>query len=184
MKQGSILEWGVKIVTSLFALFGGFLTFIAPPEESNSRFAVGLASFLALLVLLLISALVRKPLTERSRRRWVTAAIIFFALALGTSLAYWWNLDRLTFAYPPESTRAEYVAGTRLAPDAQKYMNENPGKTVSNIVADFGGLENRELVWPPDALRTAKLLLLVNYIALVLSMAAAIFCLTESVLSK
>jgi amino acid transporter len=184
MKRGSILEWAAKTVTFLFAMFGGFLTFIAPPEESNSRFAVGLASFLALVALLLISALVRKPLTKKSRRRWVAAAAVFFVLALGASLTYWWNLDRLTFPYPPESKRAEYVAGTRLSPDAQKYRDDNPDKTISNLVADFGGLENRELVWPPDALRMAKLLLLVNYIALVLTMAGAIFCLTESVLSK
>src|ERR1043166_8190171 len=139
MKRGSILEWGVKIVTGLFALFGGFLTFIAPPEESNSRFAVGLASFLALVALLLISALVKRPLTKRSRRRWIAAAVVFLALALGASLAYRWNLDRLTFPYPPERSRAEYVAGTRLTTDAQKHLEENPGETISSVLADYGG---------------------------------------------
>jgi peptidoglycan/LPS O-acetylase OafA/YrhL len=183
MKRGSVIEWGVKAVTFLFAMFGGFLTSIAPPEESNSRFAVGLASFLALVVLLIISALVRHPLTKKARLRWMVAACALFVLALAAALAYRWNLDRLTFPYPPESTRAEYVAGTRLTPEAQKYVDEHPDKTISTVVADFG-IENRELVWPPDALREARLLLLFNYVALVLAMAGAIFSLSESVLSK
>ena len=64
---------------------------------------------------------------------------------------YWWNLNSLTFPYPPERKKAEYVAGTKPTPDAQKYKDENPGKTISSIVADYDGMENRELVWSPDA---------------------------------
>jgi ABC-type transport system involved in multi-copper enzyme maturation permease subunit len=184
VKQGSILEWGVKIVTFLFAMFGGFLTVIAPPEEANSRFAVGLSSFLALVVLLLISALIKKPRTLKSRKKWLTVAVTFFAMAVITALVYWWNLNSLTFPYPPESKKAEYVAGTKLTPDAQKYKDENPGKTISSIVADYGGMENRELVWSPGAIRNASMILLINYIALVLSLAATIFCLTEGLLSS
>jgi len=182
MKQGSVLEWSVKIVTFLFAMFGGFLTFIAPPEEANSRFAVGLSSCLTLVVLLLISALVKDPRRLKSRKKWLAVAIAFFALAVVTALFYWWNLNSLTFPYPPESKKAEYVAGTRLTPDAQKYKDENPGKTISNIVADYGGMENRELVWSLDAIRNARMMLLINYIALVLSLATTIFCLTEGIL--
>lgn len=173
----------MKTVTALFAMFGGFLTFVAPPEEANSRFAVGLSSALALVVLLLISALVRRPLRRRSRRRWLGVAVGLSVLAVAAALSYWWNLDRLTFPFPPESTRAEYVAGTELTPEARQYLAENPSKPVSAVVADFGGMENRELVWPPHALRRAKMLLIVNYIALVLSLAGAIFCLTEGLLS-
>ena len=183
MNQNSVLEWGVKIVTSLFAMFGGFLTFIAPPEEANSRFAVGLSSSLALVILLLISALVKKPHTLKTRRKWLVTTVVFACLIPVTGLVYWWNLNSLTFPYPPESTKADYVAGTKLSSQAQKYLDENPGKTISAVVADYGGLENRELVWSAEAIRNAKMRLLVTYIAFVLSLATTIFCLTESLLS-
>jgi len=183
MGKQTILKRGIEAVTFLFAIFGGFLTNIAPPEEANSRFAIGISSFLALIVLMLITALVKKPLKAKAKRRWLVVAVVLFAVSLGSALFYVWNLDKLTFAYPPESTKAEYVGGTTLTPDAQSYKNEHQAKTISEIVADFGGMENRELVWPPEAVRSAKLILMINYILLVLSLAGCIFCFTESLLS-
>jgi hypothetical protein len=177
------LEWAVKIVTFLFGMFGGFLTFIAPPEEANSRFAVGLSSCLVLVVLLLISALITKPRTSTSTKKWLAVAVFFFIVAVASSLTYWWNLNRLTFAYPPESTKAEYVGGTNMTPEAQKYHDDNPGKTISEIVADNGGLQSRELVWSPESIRRAKIILLINYVVFVMSLAAAIFSLSEGLLS-
>src|SRR5437899_5651149 len=109
MNQTSILEWAVKIVTFLFGMFGGFLTFIAPPEEANSRFAVGLSSSLVLVILLLISALVQKPRSSKSRRKWLAVAITFSVLAVVTSLAYWWDLTRPPLPFSPESTKSAYV---------------------------------------------------------------------------
>jgi hypothetical protein len=181
--QSSVLEWAVKIVTFLFGMFGGFLTFIAPPEEANSRFAIGLASCLVLIILLVISALIKKPRTAKSTKKWLVIAVSFCVLTLAASLTYWWNFNRLTFAFPPESTKAEYVAGVSLTPDAQQYLQDNPGKTISEIVADYGGLESRELVWSPDSLRNARMILLINYIAFVMTLAAAVFCLSEGLLS-
>jgi hypothetical protein len=130
-----------------------------------------------------ISALIKKPRTMKSRKKWLVTAVSFSVLALATSLWYWWNLNRLTFAFPPESTKAQYVAGVRLSPDAQQYLQENPGKTISEIVADYGGLESRELVWSLDSLRKARMILLINYVAFVMTLAAAIFCLSEGLLS-
>lgn len=184
MKPNSVLEWAIKSVTALFAMFGGFLTFVAPPEEANSRFAVGLSSFVAVLVLLVVSALVKKRPTARAKRIWLIVAVSFAVLGLGSALAYWWNLNRLTFAWPPENTKAEFVGGTRLTSDAQQYKNENPEKTISTVVADYGGMEARELVWPPEAMRLARMILIVNYIGMVLFLTAAIFSLSEGLLSQ
>lgn len=183
MTQNSALEWAVKLVTFLFGMFGGFLTFIAPPEEANSRFAVGLSSCLVLIILLVISALIKKRRTARSRKKWLLVAVGLSVVALVTALGYWWNLNRLTFAYPPESTKAEYVAGVALSADAQKYLADNPGKTISEMLADYGGLEYRELVWSPDSQRKARMILLINYIAFVMTLATAIFCLSEGLLA-
>ena len=183
MRGQKLLKRGIEAVTFIFAMFGGFLTNIAPPEEANSRFAVGLTSFLSLIVLLIITALVKKPLSRKSKRRWLAVATALFVLSVGSALAYLWNLDRLTFSYPPESARAEYVGGTRLTPEALQYRGEHPDVTISGVVADFGGMGNRELVWPPEAIRSAKLILIINYILLVLGLAGSIFCLTEGLLS-
>src|SRR5437667_4364336 len=54
----------VGIVAALFASFGGFLTNVSPPEVPglgvDPRFAVGLASMAALIVLLIVQAVAAK----------------------------------------------------------------------------------------------------------------------------
>ena len=52
-----VLISGIEIASFLLAAFGGFLTDIAPPDEVNASFAVGMASVLVLIVLLLVSAI-------------------------------------------------------------------------------------------------------------------------------
>src|SRR5712692_5657982 len=152
-------------------MFSGFLTSIAPPEETNSKFAVGICSFLTLLILLFVSVFAQKPLAKRSRKVWLGISILFFMATIVSAFLYKGNLDRLTFAYPLGNTVAEYVAGTEFTSYAKKVREENPGETVSQFVAGFGGPPNRELVWTPVSIRHATMMLLINYTVLVLSLA-------------
>ena len=56
MQTRRILGKAAQVITFLFAMFGGFLKNVAPPQ-GEGKFALGLASTLALVLLLLFTAL-------------------------------------------------------------------------------------------------------------------------------
>jgi hypothetical protein len=84
----------------------------------------------------------------------------------------------LTFVYPPENPQAEYLAGTHYTPAAQQWA-DSTRQSASEIVAKFGGLAKRNRVWSDSSLMHARLILIVNYLVVVLSIVAAIFSLIE-----
>jgi hypothetical protein len=174
----------VEVVAFLFAAFSGFLKNIAPPEEADATFAMGISSFLMLAVLLIISALAKGERKGPAQNRlWLGASGLFFVAAGTAAFLYKGDLDRLTFADPPESTRRDYLTGTVWTPAAQEYRRANPQKTVSDIVADFGGHTRKELVWTLDSIQSVRMRCAIHYVALVLCLATTIFCLTEGVLA-
>ncbi len=181
MNSKFLIKRAVVVVTLLFAVFSGFLGDFAPPEEVDATFAVGFGSFIVLIVLFIASALARERSSIKRRRRWLMIAIIFFAASIASGLVYKRNFDWLIFAYPPESTEANYIAGTKLTPEAQRYQVTR-AVSQAQLVAKFGGMQNRHRVWTPESLYQAKMILVVNYLVLVLSLASTIFCLTEVVL--
>jgi len=182
MSTREILSRSVEVVAFIYAAFGGFLQNIAPPEEANARYAVGISSILALCVLLFISSVTKGQPKRKYKRRWLTAAGVLFAVAIAAAFAYRWNIDRLTFPFPPESRAAEYVAGTELTSLAKELLEESPGITTSELVDRSGGLAMRGRVWTEESIRVAKMTLSVNYVLLTLSLATVLFCLTEGIL--
>lgn len=174
----SILTKGIEIVGVLFAAFGGFLAGIAPPQEADARFAIGISSFLALIILFMIAGFTGK----RYRRVWIITAASLFIVAAGTAYYYKTNYDVLTFAYPPGSTHIEHIAGSELTEAAKKYKQQHEGISNAQLLAQFGGLENRGKVWPDASVNSARTKLIISYVILVLAIAGAIFALTEGVL--
>lgn len=177
-----ILSRSIEIVVFVFAAFGGFLKNVAPPEEANARYAVGISSMLALCVLLFISSISKGQPKRKFKKRWLMAAGILFGVAVIAAFAYRWNIDRLTFPFPPENQTAEYVAGTKLTKIAKEFLEENLEITNSHLVDKFGGLAMRELVWTAESIRSAKMVLTINYVLVTLSLTATVFCLTEGIL--
>ena len=182
MNTKAILTRGIQVTTFLFAAFNNFLMNITPPGETESRFAVGISSLLALFILLFISAISMNQPRKRLRKIWLTTSVIFFAVVVIASYIYKSNLDKLTFSFPPGSQKLEHIAGTTLTPEAMNYQKEHPFKTASEIVADYGGLAFIERVWTRDSIQRAKMILTINYVLVVLSIAAMIFSLTEGIL--
>ena len=176
----SLIARAIGIVTFLFAAFGGYLRTIAPPEEANSRSAVGFASILCLCLLLLITGLLQWRLVKHYKQGFLFGAAILFVLAVVSGLVYKYNYDRLVFAYPPEEKTPSRIAGLSLSGEAEK---KKDGRSNSQLVADFGGLPNIELVWSDESIRRAKLLLIVNYVAFVLCVAGIVFGLSEGLLA-
>jgi hypothetical protein len=168
----SILIKGIEIVGVLFAAFGGFLAGIAPPEEADARFAVGISSFFALIILFIVAALSKK----KYQKIWIIAAACLFVIAVGAAYYYKTTYDALTFEYPP----GNHVAGTELTPAARDYLRQHEGLSNAQLLARFGGLQNKGKVWPEASVNSARAKLIGSYVVLVLSIAAAIFASTVS----
>jgi hypothetical protein len=183
MDTKTILTRGIEVVTFFFAAFSSFLIDIAPPGETDSRFAIGISSIFMLFILLFISATTKKQRREKMKKIWLLVSIVFFISSIVSSFVYKSNLDSLTFPYPPEQKKAEYIAGADMTPEAQRYHEDNPLKTPSEILAAFEGPASIERVWPKESLNRAKMILTVNYVIVVLSFATMLFCLTEGILS-
>jgi hypothetical protein len=178
--NSTLLVKGIQIIGVLFAAFGGFLGGIAPPQNADAKFAVGLSSCLALIILLFISALSKK----KYRKVWLISAGVL-TVAIGFAAYYYKNTyDALTFEYPPGSTSVEHIAGTELTSDAKEYKEKNYGISHSQLLAKFGGLENKNEVWSEESISKARTKLTGSYVFLTLSIAGAIFALTEGVLVK
>jgi hypothetical protein len=183
MDTKAILAKGAETVIFLLAAFNNFLVNIAPPGESNSLFAVGIGSICTLFVLLFISAMAKGQYRKQFKKVCYCASLFFFALALVSSFAYQKNLHDLTFPYPPENQKTEQIKGTVLTALAEQYSKENPQfRTPAEMVAAFGGLANTEMVWTKDSIAKAKMILTINYVIVILSVATMLFCLTEGIL--
>jgi hypothetical protein len=183
MNQAVLLR-GIEIVTFLFAAFGGFLTGMAPPNATEARFAVGIGSFLSLFALLFISAVARRRPSRAQVRRWLAAAVILALGAVGSAWLYKDLFDRLTFAYPPESTTVNQIAGAELTAEAAAYLHANANLTKAQLLARFGGLENKTRVWPEDSLKTAASKLIATYIVFVVTLAGSLFAIIETTAAR
>jgi hypothetical protein len=171
-----ILVRAIEVVGILFAAFGGFLVGVAPPQDADARFAVGISSFFALIVLLFVSSLSGK----KYRKVWLTVAVVSFALTVAAAYYYKSNYDSLTFSFP--HTEGKHIAGTYLTPKAQEERDKNPSISNMELVAGFGGLPFATRVWPNDAINAAKNKLVFSYVFLVTALALSIFALTEGTL--
>jgi hypothetical protein len=178
----SALASFVEIVTFLLAAFGGFLKQIAPPSQVGASFPVGIVSFLMLIILMLFSALGRNTPSDKVRKRWIAAGIVFFLLALPASFIYPNALSK--FTYPPDAKLEDKkicASDSYLTDDARAYKTAHPADATPE------GLE-RNLpkgdVWTPQGITRAQQLLLAAYAILVLTISSAIFCLLEATLGS
>jgi hypothetical protein len=166
----------VQIVIFLFAAFGGFFKDIAPPVQTNSKLAVGLGSFLVLIVLLMMSAIAHHVAAARNYKRWLVAGCIFFILAVISGPSYLWTLNRLTYYYPPGVRAERKVQGFELTPIA-KDLEDREHRQYSPAELELN-LEYAD-IWTTRSLAQVELLLLSNYLCVILSISAAIFCFLE-----
>jgi hypothetical protein len=183
-----MLSRAVEIVLFLFAAFGGFLTKLAPPDSlvggSNPVRLVGIASFVALLVLLLSVSLVRVS-RKRYYRYWITVSVICFVGFIVLAIYYDSEFDDHTFKYYDGT---QIVAGQTLTSNAvankQEYERAHAGITLTKaeLLAKYGGKERVTSVWEEDSIRRVEQRLRFLYIATVICLAIAVFSLTEGVL--
>jgi 4-amino-4-deoxy-L-arabinose transferase-like glycosyltransferase len=174
-----ILVWAIEIVTFLLAAFGGFLTKIAPPDQTGASFAVGIVSVVVLIVLLGVSAVGRQAATSVSRKRWIVAGLVFLIIALPSAFFYQNALSDYSYWYPPNRPTARHMkASDRDLTDlAKDYIARNPTDSCQaclelNLPADQ--------IWKSEGMKSARNKLLVLYLSMVVFLATAIFCLIEA----
>ena len=169
----------IEVVVFLFASFGGFLSKIAPPDETNPSYYVGIVSFLVLIVLLIVSAVSRRSPGVKHRRAWLTAGISCFIVAVPAAFLYPRMLHKYTYPFPPERPTETRVNGSEsgLTEIAKEWVRENPLESSPGVLArKFPPGQ----VWTQESIEHARTILLVSYVSLVLSLATAIFCLVEA----
>jgi hypothetical protein len=179
VKYKNLLATFIEVVVFLFAAFSGFLSNIAPPVYPNISYAVGISSFFVLIILLIISAVAQKKSPSTYRRSWIRAGVVAFIVALPAGLIYPWTLGKLTYTYPPppDKAMAWRVNGWELTAQAQQFIRENPGN-YSPAQLELN-LEYED-IWTENSVSKAKMILILNYTLLVISLATAIFCLLEA----
>lgn len=185
MTTKDVIGRAVEVVTFLLAGFSGFLKKIAPPDETGAPFAVGVASFAALLAFLFVSALARGRLRRKRKKYWYIVAAALSVVFLVSSFVYQNDRSAYTFLWPPNADPKElYVVGDTLTQQAQFAKNNDPGLTPAKLVAGFGGIDERTSVWTADSIRRVGRRLSLEYVLTVLTLAATIFCLTEGLLLR
>jgi len=175
----SILTSFIQVVTFLFASFGGFLKTIAPPEQVQASYSIGILSFLVLIILLIISAVARTAKGVKFKRHWIIAGATAFALALPPSYFYHVALNSYTWSYPPENPvkRLRGLDSDYTEEVKSFLMNNNINVyPLTELVRNF----EIDAIWTPQSLKKASAKLFVLYAWLVLSLATSIFCLLEA----
>lgn len=175
----ALLTSFIQVVTFLFTCFSGFLRHIAPPDQTGAGYPIGILSFLALLVLLFVSALARGAPGSKYRRAWILAGACALVLAIPPAFLYPRAIEMYTWSYPPEKP-VQRIRGldSDFSPLVKTYLREHPGESSDpqNLARK---VENLSDLWTPESLVNARTRLMVLYAWLVLSLAAAVFCLLE-----
>jgi hypothetical protein len=172
-----IVTRGVEVVLAIFALFGGFITNISPPQHSVST---GLASVIALILFLLI-VFTRggQELTDNVRKKWLRIAVLCGVAAFVLLLIYLPMKDALAFTMP--SSGQELIGGFWLSPEAMQAAQKQQTTDPADILGLFGGIPSLLEVWPPPSHWSAVVSLYFLYVLSVCAVLGAIFALTEGI---
>jgi len=175
----SLLASSIEVVVFLFAAFGGVLGKVAPPDETNPSYVVGVVSFLVLILLLIVSAFSRRARDRKKHGAWIAAGLASFLIAVSSAFLYPKMLHKYTYPYPLEKPTEVRVNGSEsgLTELAKEWLRENPlDSNPGVLVRKFPPGQ----VWTQESIEHARTVLLTTYSLLVLSLATAIFCLVEA----
>lgn len=172
----------IQVVTFLFCSFSGFLKRIAPPDQAGASYAVGILSFLVLIILLIVSAVGRQGSAATYQKWWIATGVACFVLALPAAVIYPRTLNLYTYS-PSDEPEIRHIKALEeyLTPAAQNYISGNGGSiSPAQLEENF----NYTAIWTSEGIARAEQMLLVTYAWLVLTVASAIFCLLEANLAK
>ena len=168
-----------QAVVAVFSGFSGFVLNVQPPEGVLRGFTIGFASTLSALLFLMISVFSQRYASDQYSRIF-SALSVFLIIAVAVMGFLYQNMFAgLTLELPSVTGTEKIIIGTELT----QLAKDNLAKThepLPQLLLDFGGKNAREMVWTRESIRAAMLKLNNGYIALAVSIAAAVFCIAES----
>jgi hypothetical protein len=178
MNPSKITARAIEAVTLLLAAFNGFLTNSAPPTQqfSSWSFEVGLISVASLVILLIVIALA--PKLQSQHNKWYLVSIPLLIAGVVVGIIYKSKLNEYVIEFPEKSSQY-YIIGDEMTPAAQQYIKAFPSKPLNILIEDFGGIKQREDIWPRASINAVQVSLTVYYIAFVLLLVTSIFILAE-----
>lgn len=186
-----LLTAAAGAVTLVFGLFNSVLSDLVPPIESqNPQTAAGLASLLALAVLLGLALLMRSQARTAHRRATALGAALTIAAA-GVWLAvylnefndhvYSWTETGSAVDEDGASTSLRHVRGDETTELYRKLRQTN---SVAGAVTQAGGLvlvQQQQLLWSERSQKAVETRLLWHYIAVTTLFSAGLFALALAV---
>lgn len=170
-----LLASAVAAVAAVFLMFDSVLSELIPPIE-GSRLGVQLASFLTVIVLLMVSLLIRKRLRQSTTIKLVAIGVALVVVTLGVFWYFQSEVGRYVYQYPYKETKgvepAKYVAGDWRANIAPKVQ----GRSVAQMVSVHGEPQDMDgVLWDAESreLHTSRIRML--YILLAMVMTTTLF---------
>ncbi len=185
------ISTGVQLVVLVLGLFSGYLSAVAPISDESLRIVPGgIASFVALILLLLARAIAKSLPTAKARRiYWLALAVVVSLSAVGFILHYADLWQRQTVEVPVgiEDGKIELgrrVKGTFLTDRAQTYADrkgiKNTDDRALELIQDLGGIP---AVWTKQSIQDQWWLLTRAYLLSVAGTVLALSFLAQSLVS-
>jgi hypothetical protein len=178
-----IIGPAVQFIAFVLGLFSGYLGAIAPISDETLKIVPGgIASFVALLLLLLFRVVGRAFPTKWGRVFWLASAIVGTLLAVVILFDYPESFKTGTIEVPvtlngDKSEIARRVKGTELTPKAQTVRKLTPDLLDEDLVNRLGGIDR---VWTADSIDRRWRSLTREYAACALGAILALFFLIEA----
>lgn len=187
-----LLKSAVSVVVFLFGTFSGFLLKFAPPDPSDElKIPVGIAEFLALAILLFVSLLCNFQATQKkvNQRRfiklwlWIAGMLIIcFAVS---SVVYYSNLKENTIKQT--NWNIQLIRGAELTADSKEICKEEKQDRSSKECESFllykyytsNEILEKHYLWTEESVHDATIKLLINYLAVIISICGILFSLVE-----
>jgi hypothetical protein len=176
----ALLAAAVVIVVWLFNAFDGFLVNIAPPrvQEIGGRgFAIGLASFIALLLLLFAQYLT--SFLDRAkwvRLCWAIIGVSSLLAFMAISLKYRERFETMTFPHTPlgGGPPTRMLAGTEYTPQAERLVETISFSSPEDLMQQAGAESPME-IWTRESILRTETSMIRSYQWLIITLCVALF---------
>ena len=186
------ISTGVQFVLFVLGLFSGYLGAVAPISDESLRIVPGgIASFAALILLLLARTLANSLPTAKARRiYWLALAAVVSLSAVWFILHYADLWQRRTVEVPVSIADGKVelgrrIKGTVLTDRAQLYIAKkaikNPDDRAPELIQDLGGIA---AVWTQQSIQDQWWVLTRAYLFSVAGTVLALSFLTQSLASR
>lgn len=176
------LAAAVAVVVFVFAAFGSFLVEIAPPkvaEAPGQSFALGLASFIALILLLLIQHIIALwPAARLARLIWLVAAAVAGITFMWIALSYRADYAATTFEHT-KMTGGEprrYLMGDEFTERGRRFDSANVNSGPDDLMTQ-AGVDDPNVIWTRSSILNAETRLVRQYQLLIIALCIALFSL-------